>query len=67
MADVVLGSWPRKSRKQGSVYCIEGERVNMQQIAARLEITKAAASMRMMKLREEPGAITWARLRKAGR
>lgn len=67
MGEVVFGDWPRKGRKQASVYCIEGERVDMTQIAARLGISKAAASMRMNKLKNKPGAVTWERLRKVGR
>ena len=64
MGDVVLSSWRGSSRKQGSVYCIEGENVSMAQIAARLGCTKAAASVRMAKAKKLPGPITWARLRR---
>lgn len=63
MGEVSLSSWRGHKRKQASVYCIEGERLNMTQIAARLGITKAAANARMSKLKNIPGAITWAKLR----
>jgi len=63
----VLSPYRGHKRKQASVYCIDGERVTVEQIAARLGITKAAANMRLYKLKQEPGAITWAKLRKGGR
>lgn len=63
MGDVVLGEWRGHKRKQGSVYCIEGEYLSAEQIAARLGISKAAALARMGKLKAQPGAITWKRLR----
>lgn len=43
--------------------CIEGDMVTLAEIAKRIGKTKSYVTKRMQKLREQPGAITWAALR----
>jgi predicted ArsR family transcriptional regulator len=42
--------------------CIEGEYVNIDEIAARLGIGYAAACKRLQRAQRKPGAVTWAGL-----
>jgi hypothetical protein len=42
-----------------SVFCIEGEALNYEQIGRRLGISSDAARSRMVRLRAAPGSITW--------
>lgn len=52
-----------RSARRGKVFCIEGEFVNIHEIAARLGVKRDVAYTRMKKLRTTDGPITWATLR----
>ncbi len=56
-----------KLPRDGKQYCIEGEYVSMRGIADRLGVTHGAAMTRMTILKRQPGAITWAKLKAAGK
>lgn len=53
-----------RASKKTPLYCIEGEYVTSAQIASRLKLSESQIHSRMRKLREKPGAITWAALRR---
>jgi hypothetical protein len=54
---------PRKGGSAPGIICIEREFLTVNQVAERLKMTRTNTDTLLRKLRKEPGAITWARLR----
>lgn len=54
------GKRAQKNRRQRNKICIEGEYLNIDEIAARLGVGYDCAAQRLQRARKRPGAITWA-------
>jgi hypothetical protein len=61
---MILGKPKTRAPQVKARVRIEGDTVTYSEIAERLGISRAAAELRMRRLRGASGAITWARLQK---